>query len=942
MHLLYQAPIGLVQTTLDGEITMINPMSAQLLMPLAPDGNLDNLFTVLAPAAPHLRELAAAALKPGDVICEGLHVALRSASTASSATTTLAVRLVRLDEDTLLASLSDITQSVRQQQQRLAENWHDATRIDSLTSLPNRTVVLERIDAALRTAQLDSAQPFAVLFINVDRFDSINVTRGQAAGDELLRLVAGRLNTAVRTRDAVGRARSVDGTRSSAFASTPSATDTPGQADTGQKGSDAPEAPARPENTAARLSGDEFVVLLEGLRSADDASLVAQRLCDALRRPYDLGGQPVHSSASIGVVLLEHSQGDADTLLQDASLAMREAKRAGGACFRVFDPILKERAWRRGSLEAELRRALNAEQLFVVYQPIVDMAHGGVSGMEALVRWRHPERGTVSPVEFIEIAEESGLIGALGEFVLNQACLQHVAWQRTLGDLAPRMMSVNVSRAQLSDPRITAQVRLALKSSGLPAACLQLEVTESLAAQDQLIQARLRELKLLGVTLALDDFGTGYSSLSSLHLLPIDVVKIDRSFVNQVESSAHHRVLVEATVRVARSLAMSTVAEGVETPGQAAVLKALDCDKGQGYFFARPMSGDEATRWLVGAGARVAARQCSAPDSVPDSAVMAPQAGAASLAERLLQCLEQTQVGVALFDPEERLAYANTSYRQSYGDTLQQSPTWEDFMRRAHHQHRGLLIQTDDIDAWLAQARKRYRQEPRRVFESDLVDGRWMRVTEETAANGWQLCLTTDVTSLKAKEADLRQAKDAAVVTSTTDPLTGLANRRRVFECMGLLLAEATELRLPMVAIVIDLDRFKAINDLHGHAAGDEVLVDFAITLAGGLRPRDLVGRIGGEEFLVVLMNTGAEGAQRVLGDLRRAVQQAARLQRWPSLRVDFSAGFAEAQPGDTVDTLWQRADAGLLQAKGAGRSREIFVPTIVPTTVPTTVAMSG
>ena len=942
MQLLYRAPIGLVQTTLDGEITMINPMSAQLLMPLAPDGNLDNLFTVLAPAAPHLSALAAAALKPGEVICEGLHVALRSAAAAGGATTMLAVRLVRLDEDTLLASLSDITQSVRQQQQRLAENWHDATRIDNLTTLPNRTVVLERIDAALRTAQHDSAQPFAVLFINVDRFDSINVTRGQGAGDELLRLVAGRLNTTVRTRDAVGRARSVDGTRSSAFGSTISATDTPGQADAGPNGSGAAEAPARPENTAARLSGDEFVVLLEGLRSADDASLVAQRLCDALRRPYDLGGQPVHSSASIGVVLLEHSQADADTLLQDASLAMREAKRAGGACFRVFDPVLKERAWRRGSLEAELRRALNAEQLFVVYQPIVDMAHGGVSGMEALVRWRHPERGTVSPVEFIEIAEESGLIGALGEFVLNQACLQHAAWQRTLGDLAPSMMSVNVSRAQLSDPRITAQVSLALKSSGLPAACLQLEVTESLAAQDELIQARLRELKLLGVTLALDDFGTGYSSLSSLHLLPIDVVKIDRSFVNQVESSAHHRVLVEATVRVARSLAMSTVAEGVETPGQAAVLKALDCDKGQGYLFARPMSGDEATRWLVGAGAREAIRQCSAPDSPPDSAAMAPQPGAASLAARLLQCLEQTQIGVALFDPAERLAYANASYRQSYGDTPEQSPTWEDLMRRAHQQQRGLLIQTDDIDAWLAQTRKRYRQEPRRVFESDLVDGRWMRVTEETAADGWQLCLATDVTSLKAKEADLRQARDAAVVTSNTDPLTGLPNRRRVFECMGLLLAEAAELRLPMVAVVIDLDRFKAINDLHGHAVGDEVLVDFAITLTGGLRSRDLVGRIGGEEFLMVLMNTGADGALRVLGDLRRVVQQAARLQRWPSLRVDFSAGFAEAQPGDTVDTLWQRADAGLLQAKGAGRSREIFVPTVVPTTaaitVPTTV----
>ena len=617
MRLLHQAPIGLVQTTLDGEITMINPMSAQLLMPLVANGNLDNLFNVLAPVAPQLRALAAAPSKPGDLICDGLHAVLRSAVAPGSATTTLAIRLLRLDEHTLVASLSDITQSVRQQQQRLADHWRDATRIDNLTLLPNRTVVLERIAAALRTARHDPDHAFAVLFINVDRFDSINVTRGQGAGDELLRLVAGRLNTAVRTCDAVGRA---------------------GSTVTLHDGSGAVP-PTEPENTAARLGGDEFVVLLQGLRSADHATLVAQRVCDSLRKPYELGGQALHSSASIGVVLQARSQGDADAplqgdadtmlhgdtatvshgdadaLLQDASLAMREAKRAGGACFRVFDPVLKERAWRRGSLEAELRHALSAGQLFVVYQPIVDLVHGRAVGMEALVRWRHPERGTVPPAEFIEIAESCGLIGALGEFVLNQACLQSAAWQRTLGDLAPRMMSVNVSRAQLTDPGIAAQVQQALQSSGLLAACLQLEVTESLAAQDQLIQARLRELKALGVTLALDDFGTGYSSLSSLHLLPIDVVKIDRSFVTQVESSAHHRVLVEATVRVARSLAMITVAEGVETPGQAAVLKALACDKGQGYLYARPMPGSEATRWLVGAGGGAAPGWLGAPET---------------------------------------------------------------------------------------------------------------------------------------------------------------------------------------------------------------------------------------------------------------------------------------------------------------------------------------
>ena len=218
--------------------------------------------------------------------------------------------------------------------------------------------------------------------------------------------------------------------------------------------------------------------------------------------------------------------------------------------------------------------------------------------MEALVRWRHPERGIVPPVEFIEIAEETGLIGMLGEWVLRESCRQMAAWRRMLGARAPRTMSVNLSRAQVVEPSIVETVARALTASGLDAGALQLEVTESLAAQDALTLQRLTELKALGLTLALDDFGTGYSSLASLHLMPIDVVKIDRSFVSQVVTSAHHRVLIEAVSRVARSLGMKTVAEGIETAEQAAVLMTLDCDKGQGYFYSRPLPGKDATAWL--------------------------------------------------------------------------------------------------------------------------------------------------------------------------------------------------------------------------------------------------------------------------------------------------------------------------------------------------------
>lgn len=563
IQFLYQVPIGLVQTSLDGEITMINPMAAQLLMPLAPDGNLLNLFDVLHGVAPQLRGglgTGAGAVPPGGVICESLRLSLPVLPGGSPQT--LALRLLRLDTATLMASLTDVSYMVLQEQQRLAKQLRDANRIDSLTSMPNRTAALERIEAALARAAEDAEQQFAVLFINCDRFERINLTLGTAAGDDLLRVMASRINGTVRQGDAVARA-------------------------------------SGPVQTAARLGGDEFVVVLEGLRMGDDARIVAQRLTEVLCKPYALGDRPVHLTASMGVVVSPEPGATADSVLQDASLAMREAKRAHGARYCVFEPLMKQQAWRRGSIEGELRRALTDHQLFVVYQPIVDLHTGLAVGAEALVRWRHPERGIVPPIEFIEIAEETGLIGRLGEFVLRDACRQFVQWGAELGERAPHLLSVNLSRAQLSEGSIAGQVSAALQATGMPPAQLQLEVTESLAAQDDRIQARLHELKALGLSLALDDFGTGYSSLASLHQLPVDVVKIDRSFVSQSESSAHHRVLIEATLKVARSLGMRTVAEGIETPGQAAILQGLHCDKGQGYYYARPMAADDAARWFL-------------------------------------------------------------------------------------------------------------------------------------------------------------------------------------------------------------------------------------------------------------------------------------------------------------------------------------------------------
>ncbi|MES2888434.1 MAG: EAL domain-containing protein [Pseudomonadota bacterium] len=447
------------------------------------------------------------------------------------------------------------------EQKGLRTQLINAERIDNLTQLPNRVVALERVQMALTRAQAEPEYQFAVLHIDADRFKQINDTLGHGIGDALLRLIATRLKSTLRPSDAISRSW--------------------GDA-----------------QTAARIGGDEFVVVLEGLRASEDAAGVAQRLLDALGKPYVIEGHHIHSSASIGVVTREHAGADAETILRDADIAMYEAKRAGRARCVVFEPGMHNRLTARAGIENDLRHALNHNELFVVYQPVLQMSTGKTSGVEALVRWRHPTRGFVPPVEFIPVAEDTGLIGALGDFVLETACTQFMEWQRKLGAMAPTTLAVNLSRAQLSLPGLVDDVRNILESLEMPAHQLQLEITESLAAQDEAVQARLRELKSLGVTLALDDFGTGYSSLACLHLMPVDTVKIDRSFVSPSATSSHHRVLIEATIRVAQSLGMTTVAEGIEEQGQADLLYAMHCDKGQGYLFSKPLTAEDLVQWL--------------------------------------------------------------------------------------------------------------------------------------------------------------------------------------------------------------------------------------------------------------------------------------------------------------------------------------------------------
>ncbi len=566
IQFLYHAPIGLVQTTLDGAIEMINPMSARLLMPLSRDGSLDNLFTALDEVAPELRQMATAFEGPSGIICESFRIKLEAREQPRAAPQTLSVNLLKLGTDRLFAALSDATLEDQREQRGLAQQLDDVSRIDILTQMPNRVAALERIQQVLARPPASSGGRFAVLFINCDRFRRINDTLGNSTGDELLRLMAGRLRSTLRSHS-----------RETGLAC----------------------------RMAARSGADEFVVVIDELPHADDAHKVARRLLSVLSEPYRLGPQQVHCNFSVGLLLRPQPDSDAEGLLQDASVAMVEAKRAGGSRYVVFEPQMQAVAALRGSIETQLRTALAAEQLVVVYQPVVGLQGNfetqHCAGVEALVRWQHPVRGLLAPMEFIDVAEESGLICPIGDVVLRVSCLQFVAWQAELGALAPRSLAVNVSRAQLRQPGFVPSVRDVLRSTGMNPAQLEFEVTESQAAQDASVIARLHELKELGLTVALDDFGTGYSSLACLHQLPVDIVKIDRSFVSEADSSLHHRVLIEATVRVAHSLNMSTVAEGIETAAQLAMVRKLGCEKGQGYFFSRPLSAGDLADWLTAA-----------------------------------------------------------------------------------------------------------------------------------------------------------------------------------------------------------------------------------------------------------------------------------------------------------------------------------------------------
>lgn len=407
---------------------------------------------------------------------------------------------------------------------------------DLLTDLPNRALLTARLSQAIGQARRDGAR-LAMLFLDLDGFKVINDSLGHAVGDAVLCLVAERLQLAVRATD-----------------------------------------------TASRQGGDEFLVLLAGVADERAVAELCDKLCQAIGQPYELAGQRVCLGVTIGVAMFPGDGDDAAALIASADTAMYHGKRAGGGSYRFYGPAMNARAVERQRLEADLQRALDEGQFALHYQPRVELASGVVTGAEALLRWRHPTLGWVAPARFIPVAEQCGLIVQIGQWVLAEACRQAACWRA--GGLAFGVVSINVSALELLRPEFVDGVRAALAASGLAPSCLELELTEGVFMRDAPAGAAvLQQLKALGLSVALDDFGTGYSSLSHLTQFPIDVLKIDQSFVGALGASGGESAIVGAVIAMGASLGQRVVAEGIETHAQLAFLRARGCAEGQGFLF---------------------------------------------------------------------------------------------------------------------------------------------------------------------------------------------------------------------------------------------------------------------------------------------------------------------------------------------------------------------
>lgn len=446
----------------------------------------------------------------------------------------------------LILQMQDITDRKRVEERLMHEALHDA-----LTGLPNRALYMDHVRKAVARWKRRDRGAFAVLFLDLDGFKGINDTLGHLAGDQLLVEFTQRLTSNV-----------------------------------------------RPGDTFARLGGDEFSILLDDLNDLNDAMIAVKRLQKTLHDPFMVSGRELFVTASMGVALSVPEYVDPEEILRHADAAMYRAKKLGKGRCEVFDRGASKRLERQSQIETDLSRAVEREELVLEYQPIVRLETGKIAGFEALLRWQHPTLGLISPPDFISVAEATGAIVPIGEWVLEEGCRQTREWQKSCPQNPPLYVSINLSVKQFTQPHLVEQVAVALHKAGLDPSSLKLEITESMLMNADSAIQMLSQLKALGVDISIDDFGTGYSSLSYLHRLPFSNLKIDRSFVNSMSANKESFEIVRTIITLAQSLNLTIIAEGIETNDQLEMLQALNCEYGQGHFFAKALTVEWAASLL--------------------------------------------------------------------------------------------------------------------------------------------------------------------------------------------------------------------------------------------------------------------------------------------------------------------------------------------------------
>ena len=460
----------------------------------------------------------------------------------------------------MVGTIQDITERTNAEEQ-----IHNLAYFDLVTGLPNRAHLYDMISLSLRRGAKQSSK-FALLFLDLDHFKQVNDTLGHNAGDLLLRQVSSRLKEAVRKTDGVSRSEE--------------------------------NTSKTPTEAIARLGGDEFVVLIDQVDRVEDAAYIARRICKSLAKSFNLDGNEVRITTTIGISLFPEDGEDADKLLKHADVAMYHAKEQGRNGYQFYSQSIHQLALERFALERDLRKALETDGLYLEYQPKIALKNNELTGLEALVRWNHPERGSVSPADFIPLAEETGLIVPIGEWVLETACEQMVKWMEA--GIPPFIMAVNCSSIQLVRTDMASVIKTVLENTGLNPAYLEIELTESLLLENveegiNILQA----LKDLGLHVSIDDFGTGFSSLSYLKRLPVDKLKIDQSFIKDLTTDPGDAAIVTSMITLAHNLELTVIAEGVENTEQLGFLRAERCDEIQGYLVSRPMPGDTFSDWLL-------------------------------------------------------------------------------------------------------------------------------------------------------------------------------------------------------------------------------------------------------------------------------------------------------------------------------------------------------